>query len=52
LWSWRQEGIFHEDVTNRILDDLVAAIAPRQLRVRTDWLIRGGIHTVVEVCHP
>ena len=52
LWSWRQEGAFHEDVTNRIVDDLVAAIAPRRLRVRTDWLVRGGIHTVVEACHP
>jgi 7-cyano-7-deazaguanine reductase len=52
LWSWRQEGAFHEDVTNRILDDLVAAVSPRRLRVRTDWLVRGGIHTVVEACHP
>jgi 7-cyano-7-deazaguanine reductase len=52
LWSWRQEGAFHEDVTNRILDDLVAAVGPRRLRVRTDWLVRGGIHTVVEACHP
>jgi 7-cyano-7-deazaguanine reductase len=52
LWSWRQEGAFHEDVTNRILDDLCAAIDPRRLTVRTDWLVRGGIHTVVEASHP
>src|SRR5947207_15822245 len=52
LWSYRQEGAFHEDVTNRILDDLVAAVAPRRLTVTTDWLVRGGIHTVVEVCVP
>jgi 7-cyano-7-deazaguanine reductase len=52
LWSYRDEGAFHEDVTNRILDDLVAAIAPRFARVRTDWLVRGGIHTVVEAAHP
>jgi 7-cyano-7-deazaguanine reductase len=52
LWSYRQEGAFHEDVTNRILDDLVAAIAPRRMTVRTDWNIRGGIHTVVEAAHP
>jgi len=52
LWSFRQEGVFHEDVTNRIADDLVAAIAPRRLSVRTDWLVRGGIHTVVEVTVP
>jgi 7-cyano-7-deazaguanine reductase len=52
LWSYRQEGAFHEDVTNRILDDLVAAIAPRRMTVRTDWNVRGGIHTVVEAAHP
>jgi 7-cyano-7-deazaguanine reductase len=39
-------------MTNRILDDLVAAIAPRSMTVVTDWLVRGGIHTVVEVSHP
>jgi 7-cyano-7-deazaguanine reductase len=52
LWSYRDEGAFHEDVTTRILDDLVAAIEPRRAVVRTDWLVRGGIHTVVEACHP
>ena len=52
LWSYRDEGAFREDVTNRILDDLVAAIAPRTLTVTTDWLVRGGIHTVVEASHP
>jgi 7-cyano-7-deazaguanine reductase len=49
LWSYRDEGAFHEDVTNRIADDLVAAMDPRRLQVVTDWLVRGGIHTVVEV---
>jgi 7-cyano-7-deazaguanine reductase len=52
LWSYRSEGGFHEDVTNRILDDLVAAVAPRRMTVTTDWLVRGGIHTVVEASHP
>ena len=52
LWSYRDEGAFHEDVTNRILDDLVAAIAPRRMTVTTDWLVRGGIHTTVEAHHP
>ena len=52
LWSYRQEGAFHEDVTNRILDDFVCAISPRRVHVHTDWLVRGGIHTVVEVSHP
>jgi 7-cyano-7-deazaguanine reductase len=47
LWSFRDEGAFHEDVTNRILDDLVSAIAPRRMTVRTTWLPRGGITTEV-----
>ena len=52
LWSYRDEGAFHEDVTNRILDDLVAAVGPKRMTVRTDWLVRGGIHSVVEARHP
>ena len=48
LWSYRNEGAFHEDVTNRILDDLVAAIAPLRMTVLTDCLVRGGIHTTVK----
>jgi 7-cyano-7-deazaguanine reductase len=51
LWSYRHEGAFHEDATNRILDDLVAAISPLRMTVRTDWQVRGGIHTVVEASH-
>ncbi len=52
LWSYRQEGAFHEDVTNRILDHLVAAAGPRRMQVQTDWLVRGGIHTVVDASYP
>ncbi len=51
LWSYRDEGAFHEAVTNRILDDLVAAIAPRRMRVEGDFAVRGGIHTVVGAEH-
>jgi 7-cyano-7-deazaguanine reductase len=47
LWSYRQEGHFHEAVTNRILDDLVAAISPKEMTVVGDFSVRGGIHTVV-----
>ena len=47
LWSYRQEGAFHEAVTNNILDDLVAACAPRQMTVVGDFNVRGGITTVV-----
>ena len=52
LWSFRDEGHFHEAVTNRILDDLVAALAPRRMTVEADFHVRGGIHTVVEARHP
>jgi len=51
LWSFRDEGHFHEDVTNRILDDLVAAVRPARMRVEGDFRIRGGIHTVVAAEH-
>jgi 7-cyano-7-deazaguanine reductase len=52
LWSYRNEGAFHEAVTNKILDDLVTALKPRRLRVTGDFLVRGGIHTVIEAAFP
>jgi len=52
LWSFRNEGAFHEAVTNRILDDLVEALLPRKMEVTGDFLVRGGIHTVVVARHP
>src|SRR5262245_30312496 len=52
LGSFRDEGHFHEAVTNRILDDLVQAIAPRRMTVEGDFHVRGGIHTVVSASHP
>ena len=51
LWSYRDEGAFHEAVVNRILDDLVAACRPRRMTVTGDFNVRGGIHTVVTVEH-
>jgi 7-cyano-7-deazaguanine reductase len=51
LWSFRDEGHYHEDVTNRICDDLVAALKPRWLEVEADFNVRGGIHTLVVVRH-
>ena len=51
MWSFRDEGAFHEAVTNRILDDLVEAIAPRYLKVTARWYVRGGIFTNVVVEH-
>ncbi len=51
VWSFRDEGHFHEDVTNRILDDLVKAAEPKWMEVVGDFNVRGGIHTVVTAVH-
>ena len=51
IWSFREEGGFHEAMTNRILDDLVAATHPRFMRLTADWNVRGGIYTIVTVEH-
>lgn len=51
LWSFRDQGAFHEAVTGRILDDLVATTAPRFMRVTAEFLVRGGIYTTVVVEH-
>jgi 7-cyano-7-deazaguanine reductase len=47
IWSYRNEGAFHEAVTNRILDDLVAATAPRFMRLTAKFYVRGGVFTNV-----
>jgi 7-cyano-7-deazaguanine reductase len=54
IWSYRDEGAFHEAVTNRILDDLVTATAPRFMRLTAKFYVRGGIFTnvVAEHCKP
>jgi 7-cyano-7-deazaguanine reductase len=49
--SFRNRGIFYEDVTNCLLNDLVAVTAPRWMVVRTEWTGRGGIHSNIEVRH-
>jgi 7-cyano-7-deazaguanine reductase len=51
LWSYRDEGSFHEAVTNRIADDLIAALDPRYLFVEGDFYVRGGIGTKIRVEH-
>jgi 7-cyano-7-deazaguanine reductase len=51
IWSFRNEGAFHEAVTNRILDDLVAAIRPRFMRLTARFYVRGGIFTTVIAEH-
>lgn len=51
IWSFRDQGHFHEDVTNRIADDLVSACAPRFLRLSGRFNVRGGISTTVVAEH-
>ena len=51
LQSFRNQGIFYEHATNRILDDLVAALAPRRLKLVAAFTPRGGISTSVTVTH-
>jgi len=51
FWSYRNEGAFHEKVTNTILDDIVAATDPRFIRITAKWYVRGGIYTNVVAEH-
>lgn len=51
IWSFRDKGAFHEAVTNQILDDLVAAVDPRFMRVSAEFNVRGGIYTSVVAEH-
>ena len=51
IWSFRNEGAFHEAVTNQILDDLVAVLDPRFMRLKAIFNVRGGIYTTVESEH-
>lgn len=51
FWSYRNEGAFHEAVTNKILSDLVDAIQPRFMRVSADFNVRGGVYTQVIAEH-
>ncbi|TNF37734.1 MAG: NADPH-dependent 7-cyano-7-deazaguanine reductase QueF [Gammaproteobacteria bacterium] len=51
IWAFRDEGAFHEDVTNQILSDLVAATQPRFMRITAEFNVRGGIYTTVVAEH-
>jgi 7-cyano-7-deazaguanine reductase len=51
FWSYRNEGAFHEAVTNKILEDLVKACSPRKMTVHGHWWVRGGITTDVTCTH-
>ena len=51
VWSYRDQGAFHEAVTNRILDDLVGLLRPRFMRLTAEFNVRGGIYTTVVAEH-
>lgn len=51
VWSYRDQGAFHEAVTNKILDDLVRALQPRFMRLTARFYVRGGIYTTVSAEH-
>ncbi|MCP3141643.1 preQ(1) synthase [Pyxidicoccus xibeiensis] len=51
MWAYRNEGAFHEKVTNTIANDIIQAIQPRKLTVVGDFFVRGGIGTIVTVTH-
>jgi 7-cyano-7-deazaguanine reductase len=51
IWSFRDQGAFHEAVTNEILNDLVAACQPRFMRITAEFNVRGGIYTTVVAEH-
>ncbi len=51
LQGFRNEGVFYEDLVNRVLDDLVEAVSPRWMRVTGEFTPRGGMHSVVEAEH-
>ncbi len=52
MQSYRNDGIFYENVTNTILEDLVAVLAPRKLTVEARFTPRGGLHSNITVSHP
>ncbi len=51
LWSYRNEGGFHEDLSNKILDDLIAVLHPRYIRLTAEFNVRGGIYTTITAEH-
>ncbi|MGH8498109.1 MAG: preQ(1) synthase [Methylococcales bacterium] len=51
MWSYRDRGAFHEAVTNKILDDMVAVCAPKYMKISADFNARGGIYTSVVAEH-
>jgi len=51
IWSYRDKGCFHEDVTNKILEDIITVISPRFMRLTAKFNVRGGLYTTVVAEH-
>jgi len=51
IWSYRDEGAFHEAVTNKILDDLVSATNPKYMKIKAVFNVRGGVYTTIVCDH-
>jgi 7-cyano-7-deazaguanine reductase len=51
MWSFREQGAFHEAVTNEMLDDIVNVISPNFIRIRAEFNVRGGLYTTVVAEH-
>jgi 7-cyano-7-deazaguanine reductase len=51
MWSFRDQGAFHEAITNEMLGDIVKAISPNFMRIRAEFNVRGGIYTTVIAEH-
>ena len=51
IWSYREKGTFHEAITNKILEDIVAVISPRFMRLTAKFNVRGGLYTTVVAEH-
>ena len=49
FWAYRDEAAFHEDITNKIMDDLFTLLNPRFMKITAKWNVRGGIYTTVEI---
>ncbi len=47
--EFRNKGIFYEDITNKILDELVEACDPLEMDIKTEWSTRGGLHSIIEI---
>ncbi|HRP02315.1 MAG TPA: preQ(1) synthase [Candidatus Kapabacteria bacterium] len=48
FFDFRNKGVFYEAITNKILDDLVAACEPKEMEITSEWTVRGGLHSIIK----